>query len=106
MNLLSAIKIVATGGVYLEPSLLEKLRETSRSNGISYLTSREFEVFIQSCSGKTDKKIAADLYVELPYIKNIKSKIAKKIKNTNVDTLLNKLIENSNPNLYLAEVHL
>ncbi len=106
MNLISAIKIVAMGGVYLEPSLLEKLRESDKLNGISNLTPREFEVFIQSYAGKPDKKIAEDLYVELPYIKNIKSKISKKIKNTNVDTLLSKLIENANLNQFSTEIYL
>ncbi len=105
MNLLPAIKIVAMGGVYLEPSLLEKLRESGRPDGISNLTPREFEVFIQSCAGKSDKKIAEDLYVELPYIKNIKSKISKKIKNMNVDNLLHKLIENANPNPFIADIY-
>lgn len=106
INLLSAIKNVAVGGVYLEPSLLEKLRESNKPNGISNLTPREFEVFIQSYSGKSDIKIASDLHVELPYIKNIKSKISKKIKNTNVNNLLSKLIENANPNQVLIKTNL
>jgi len=106
MNLKSAIKIVSHGGVYMEPSLLEKLRGSDKLNGISNLTPREFEVFIQSHAGKQDEKIAEDLCVELPYIKNIKSKIHKKIKNTSVDTLLNKLIENANPKQALEEMYL
>jgi len=104
LNLKSAIKNVAIGGVYLEPSLLEKLRDSSRANGISNLTRREFEVFIQSNAGKRDERIAEDLNVELAYIKNIKSKIAKKIKHFNVgSSLLNKLIENANPNQFWPE---
>ena len=97
-NLKAAVKNVVDGGVYLDPSLLNKLRESGKSNGISDLTKREFEVFIQSNAGKTDVKIAEDLCVELPYIKNIKSKITKKIKDTNMDSLLCKLIENAHPN--------
>lgn len=96
-NLKSAIKDVADGGVYLDPSLLNKLRESGKPNGISELTKREFEIFIQTNVGKLDTKIAEDLCVELSYIKNIKSKIAKKIKDANMDNLLRKLGENSCP---------
>lgn len=96
-NLKPAIKNIGAGGVYLDPSLLNKLRESGKPNGISELTRREFEVFIQSYAGKPDVKIAQDLNVELLYIKNIKSKIAKKIKDTNTQSLLCKLIENAMP---------
>jgi len=96
-NLKSAIKDVADGGAYLDPSLLNKLRESSKSNVISDLTKREFEIFIQSNAGKSDMKIAEDLCVELSYIKNLKSKITKKMKDANMDSLLRKLCENSYP---------
>lgn len=95
-NLKSATKNVFTGGHYLDPSLFSILRAAG-NNGISDLTSREFEIFIQSGAGKPDERIAADLCVELAYIRNTKSKIAKKINDTNLDNLLRKLIENLNP---------
>ncbi|OGT43162.1 MAG: hypothetical protein A3F13_08825 [Gammaproteobacteria bacterium RIFCSPHIGHO2_12_FULL_40_19] len=97
LNLKSAVQAVATGGVYVDPTLLEKLRGSSKENGISNLSRREFEVFIQSNSGKSDSKIAEDLCVEIAYIKNIKSKITKKVKDTNLGNLLDKLVENTNP---------
>lgn len=78
-DLLSAIRYVMEGEAYFDPSLLKKLRD-SKSNALNSLTRREFEVFIQINSGKADTKIAEDLCVELPYIKNIKSKITKKVK--------------------------
>lgn len=96
-NLKMAIKSISSGGVYLDPSLLSKLRESSSSNGINDLTRREFEVFIQTSGGKSDIKIAHDLNVEMAYIKNIKSKIAKKIKDSNAHYLIAKLAENANP---------
>lgn len=45
-NLYSAINNIAQGGVYLDPSLLNKLRESTKENGISNLTRKEFEIFI------------------------------------------------------------
>lgn len=99
-NLLSAIKQIMQGGSYLDPILLKKLRESKNLNGLSGLTKREFEIFIQSNIGKPDCKIAEDLCVELSHVKNIKSKITKKIKNVDIDGLLSKLVENSNPDSY------
>ena len=103
-NLISAIKNIAAGGVYLEPSILNKLRESDKNNNINELTRREFEVFIQSSAGKPDNKIANDLCVELAHVKNIKSKIAKKLKNTYMDSLLYKLVENVHPNYFPEEI--
>jgi DNA-binding NarL/FixJ family response regulator len=67
-------------------------------NGLNQLTPREFEVFIQSSSGKDDEKIAKDLCVEIAHIKNLKSRIYKKIKNDNLDNLITKLIKNAHIN--------
>ena len=97
-NLLSAIQHVINGGTYLDPSLLKKLRESNSLVGLSKLTKREFEVFIQASSGKTDAKIAEDLYVELAHVKNIKSRVAKKVREDDINYFLSKLIENSSSN--------
>ena len=97
LNLISAMKNIASGGVYLDPSLLGKLRESKKVNGVSNLTKREFEVFIQSNAGKADALIAKDLCVELAYVKNIKSKINKKIKDSNTHSLLSSLVQNAHP---------
>lgn len=96
-NLLMAINYVAKGGTYLDPSLLEKLRQSKNLSGLSKLTRREFEIFIQLSTGKKDERIAEDLSVEPAHIKNTKSKIMKKIKNDNIDCILSKLLENANP---------
>jgi len=96
-NFLIAIDEVLNGGAYLDPSLLGKLRESNKLNSINELTKREFEIFIQSASGKQDAKIADDLCVELAHVKNIKSKISKKINNNNLRGLLLKLIQNAMP---------
>lgn len=98
-NLLSAITHVIEGGTYLDPSLLKNLRESGNSNGLNKLTGREFEIFIQSNAGKSNNKIAEDLCVELSHVRNLKSRIAKKIKDDDVDNLISKLINNSHPDL-------
>ena len=77
-NLLLAINYVVQDGTYLDPSLLKILRESKKLPGLTSLTKREFEIFIQVNTGKSDARIAEDLCVELSHIKNIKSKIAKK----------------------------
>ena len=92
------------GGVYIDPTLLNKLRTSGKPNGISDLTKREFEIFIQSSAGKSDTKIAEDLSVELPYVKNVKSKINKKVKGSDVESLLSKLVENISPRSFYEEM--
>lgn len=103
-NVKTAIKNIKNGEVYIDSSLLNKLRESGKNSSINELTRREFEVFIQSSTGKSDEKIALDLCVALSYVKNIKSKIAKKIKDANMHNLLYKLTENVNPSFCISEV--
>jgi DNA-binding NarL/FixJ family response regulator len=96
-NFLRAIRSVVNGGSYIDPSLLGKLRDSKNAKGLSQLTRREFEIFIQISTGKLDEKIAEDLCVEPAHVKNMKSKIMKKIKNDDLDYVLMKLLENTNP---------
>ena len=98
-NFISAIIHVIEGGAYLDPSLLKNLRKSKNSNELNKLTGREFEIFIQSNAGKSDEKIAEDLCVELSHIRNLKSRIAKKIKDDDIDNLILKLVNNSHPDL-------
>ncbi|HSW69874.1 MAG TPA: response regulator transcription factor [Gammaproteobacteria bacterium] len=103
-NFISAIIHVIEGGTYLDPSLLTNLRESINSN-LNKLTDREFEIFIQSNAGKTDEKIAEDLCIELSHVRNLKSRIAKKIKDANIDNLISKLINNSLPDPFCEELY-
>lgn len=95
INFLAALMQVIKGGTYLDPSLLNKLRKPNNISGLTKLTQREFEVFIQTNSGKSDNKIADDLCVELSHIRNLKSRIASKIKDDNVSNIILKLVNNS-----------
>ncbi len=100
-NFLSAITHVINGGAYLDPSLLKSLRESRNSSRLNKLTRREFEIFIQSSSGKSDDKIATDLCVEVAHIKNLKSRLAKKIKDEDIDNLILKLVNNFHPDAHI-----
>jgi DNA-binding NarL/FixJ family response regulator len=97
-NFVSAIIHVIQGGTYIDPSLLKNLR-SSNSNALHSLTKREFEIFIQSNSGKSDERIAQDLCVELPHVRNLKSPISKKIKGCDVDNIVSNLINNIHPDV-------
>lgn len=95
LNFISTINYLLQGGTYLEPSLLSKLRESNKHSGLGSLTKREFELFIQFHIGKSDYQIADDLFVDVAHVKNMKSKIIKKVKNDDLDGLLKRLIENT-----------
>lgn len=102
-NLMSAIVCVCNGGTYLDPSLLKNLRESPHNKGLDKLTKREFEIFIQSNSGKTDERISHDLNIELAHIRNLKSRVTKKIKDDKVGGLILKLIENDHQDSFINE---
>ena len=93
-NFLNAVSFVANNGSFVDPSLLEILRGSGKYQGLRQLTKREFEVFIQVNMGKEDQEISDDLYVDVMSIKNIKSKIAKKIKGDEISDLLKNLYHN------------
>lgn len=97
INFLTALTHIIEGGTYLDPSLLNNLRKTKNINGLNKLTQREFEVFIQANSGKCDDQIALDLCVELSHVRNLKSRITKKIKKDSVSNIILKLVNNSHP---------
>lgn len=94
---LKSIIEVAKGGAFIDPSLLKAIRNSGRLKGLSKLSKREFEVFVQAGSGKSDVEIARDLYVDVAHVRNLKSKISKKVKNENLDSLLQKISSNSQP---------
>ena len=103
MNFITAIEYVLNGGTYLEPSLLDKIRQSKLQVGLCGLTSREFEIFIQINMGKSDQNIAADLNVELAHVRNMKSRMLKKVKNDNFDGLPAKLIKNASIDLVCSQ---
>lgn len=93
-NFIRSVESVFLGESYIDPSLLKTIRVTSDFDGLSQLTKREFEVFVQVSSGKSDEAIAQDLSVEILHVKNIRSKISKKIRHENVKELTQKISGN------------
>lgn len=85
---------VLAGGHYIDSSLLNKLREANTMPGVRSLTKREFEIFIQLMLGKPDHMIADHLSIDILHVKNMKSKILKKIQHDNTDRLMSMLMNN------------
>lgn len=93
-HLLLATNHVLAGGHYIDSSLLNKLREANTMPGVRSLTKREFEIFIQLMLGKSDQKIADHLSIEILHVKNMKSKILKKVQHDDTDRLMAMLMSN------------
>lgn len=89
-NIIKSIHDVANGGTYIDPSLLRKLREKERDS----LSNREFEILVHSATGKSDIEIANNLFVDPSHVRNIKSKIKKKIKTNNFFEMISSLLKN------------
>ena len=95
-NFLNALIKIIHGETYLDPSLLDKLRESKKYIDVKNLTNKEFEIFIQTSSGKSSAKIAEDLCVEISHVQNLKSIVNKKINRRYIGNLLSSIIENNN----------
>jgi len=88
------IKYILGGNSFLDPQALEILRMTQKEGGVQELTRREFEVFIQSGIGRCDDDISRSLNVDIMHIRNIKSKIKKKLSGRGRSSLTKSLVDN------------
>ena len=86
-DLLRAIKTVARGGAMLDPTVtgqvLAKLRDSTRSEAFVNLTDQELRVLSLITQGKTNKEIAADLYLGEGTVRNYVSNILDKLSLSN-----------------------
>jgi DNA-binding NarL/FixJ family response regulator len=75
----SALQRVAAGGVVVEPSLVDELlAAASVRDPLAQLTPREREVLVLVAQGKTDRGIAAELYVTRKTVEaHVRSVLAK-----------------------------
>jgi two-component system invasion response regulator UvrY len=66
-NLITALREIAGGGVFIEPVIAQKLsfQQASGGNPVNRLIPREFEIFCLLALGKTVMEIAKELYVSL-----------------------------------------
>lgn len=82
-DLLRAIETVAQGGALLDPSVtgqvLAKLRDSTRSEAFANLTDQELKVLALITQGKTNKEIAASLYLGEGTVRNYVSNILDKL---------------------------
>ncbi|MCX7124151.1 MAG: LuxR C-terminal-related transcriptional regulator, partial [Gammaproteobacteria bacterium] len=93
-SFIDVVESVVHGESYLDPSLLKMFRISNDTDGLSQLTKREFEVFIQVSVGKSDEEIAKDLSVDILHVKNMRSKISRKTKQEYTKNIAQKLSGN------------
>ena len=86
-DLIRAIETVARGDALLDPTItgqvLAKLRDSTRSEAFSNLTDQELRVLALITQGKTNKEIAADLYLGEGTVRNYVSNILDKLSLSN-----------------------
>ncbi len=86
-DLLRAIETVARGDALLDPSVtgqvLAKLRDSTRSEAFENLTDQELRVLALITQGKTNKEIAASLYLGEGTVRNYVSNILDKLELSN-----------------------
>lgn len=86
-DLVRAIETVARGDALLDPSItgqvLAKLRDSTRSEAFTNLTDQELRVLALITHGKTNKEIAADLYLGEGTVRNYVSNILDKLSLSN-----------------------
>lgn len=86
-DLLRAIETIARGDALLDPTVtgqvLAKLRDSTRSEAFINLTDQELRVLALITQGKTNKEIAADLYLGEGTVRNYVSNILDKLSLSN-----------------------
>jgi DNA-binding NarL/FixJ family response regulator len=86
-DLLRAIETIARGDALLDPTItgqvLAKLRDSTRSEAFVNLTDQELRVLALITQGKTNKEIAADLYLGEGTVRNYVSNILDKLSLSN-----------------------
>ncbi len=86
-DLLRAIETIARGDAMLDPTItgqvLAKLRDSTRSEAFANLTDQELRVLALITQGKTNKEIAADLYLGEGTVRNYVSNILDKLSLSN-----------------------
>lgn len=85
-NLIQAIRTVATGQKYLDPTISAQLINSTDTSGkksdpvtVAKLTERESEVLHLTALGQTNKEIAARLQVSMKSVETFKARGMKKI---------------------------
>jgi DNA-binding NarL/FixJ family response regulator len=78
-ELIKAIRIVKNGGIYIQPSLLNVVKNVEKNDLRKDLTKRELEILSLIAKGYTNKDIAENLYLSEKTVKNHVYNIFKKL---------------------------
>ncbi|MBN2049500.1 MAG: response regulator transcription factor [Spirochaetales bacterium] len=98
-NLLTALRQVLSGGVYLSDGMKSRMLESMTSRGkdkvspISVLSDRELEVFQMIGNGITTGEIASKLCLSVKTVETYKSNLKKKLRLHNSNELIQHAVE-------------
>ena len=91
-QLVSAIRKVANGGIFISPDVAEKLahglRPMSDAPPHTLLSDREYQVFMMLVQGKGLTEIAADLNLSVKTVSTHKTRIQEKMNADNLSVLI------------------
>lgn len=91
-QLVSAIRKVASGGIFISPEVAEKLahglRPMSDAPPHTLLSDREYQVFMMLVQGKGLTEIAADLSLSVKTVSTHKTRIQEKMNADNLSVLI------------------
>lgn len=91
-QLVSAIRKVANGGIFISPDVAEKLahglRPMSDAPPHTLLSDREYQVFMMLVQGKGLTEIAADLNLSVKTVSTHKTRIQEKMNAENLSVLI------------------
>ena len=90
-KLLKAIEIVAEGKRFIDPAVLEKVKELDkiRNNAVNTsLSTREKEILQYIVNGATTKKISEELFLSYYTVENYRARILSKLNVKNVAELI------------------
>jgi len=91
-QLVSAIRKVANGGIFISPDVAEKLahglRPMSDAPPHTLLSDREYQIFMMLVQGKGLTEIAADLNLSVKTVSTHKTRIQEKMNAENLSVLI------------------
>ena len=97
-ELITAVRRVLEGSVYVSPALAERMALDLRANPgrllHETLSEREFEVLRMLASGKTVTEIAAELHLSLPTVSTHRAHILAKMNMTSTAALISYAVHN------------
>jgi DNA-binding NarL/FixJ family response regulator len=82
-ELLSAIRKVANGGVFVSPSIMEKMvvrvGQPQEEKPESSLSDREMQVLLRLARGSTTREVSASLHLSISTVETYRSRILEKL---------------------------